>query len=274
MSKKVLSMVVALCMVLGLMSMLPTRAQAASTTAWQDAYVDVLKNPEKYNKDNSLYDGDNYNLYKEHANFSLRDIDNNGVPELIVNWGIGGTHSHFEVYTYDNEVKDCGYIASKSNPLIVSDDPKFPGLFYCSDAYYGSEIHRYATTKGNKLTDDIIWQTTGKPSSDGGERVVTININNETLVAEYRKQKQLPYYSISDFDIANINYNNVKTDGTKATRWYLDGTTWYYLNADGTMKKGWINDNGTWYYCDGSGAMLANTTVDGYILGDSGAWVR
>jgi len=68
------------------------------------------------------------------------------------------------------------------------------------------------------------------------------------------------------------SYN--KAGGTKATGWLQDGAAWYYLNATGVMQTGWINDNGTWYYCNGSGAMLANTTVDGYILSASGAWVK
>lgn len=68
------------------------------------------------------------------------------------------------------------------------------------------------------------------------------------------------------------SYN--KADGTKATGWIQDGSTWYYLNASGVMQTGWVNDNGTWYYCNTSGAMLANTTVDGYVLGDNGAWVK
>ncbi|POO88629.1 hypothetical protein C1H57_25050, partial [Clostridium sp. 2-1] len=37
---------------------------------------------------------------------------------------------------------------------------------------------------------------------------------------------------------------------------------------------GWLNDNGTWYYLNSSGAMLYNTTVDGYVLGSNGAWIR
>ena len=102
-------------------------------------------------------------------------------------------------------------------------------------------------------------------------------------------------------------------DGAKATGWLNDNGTWYYLDAAGTMKTGWVqagawyylnasgamqtgwvNDNGTWYYCNGSGAMqtgwlldgttwyylnangsmAANTTVDGYVLGANGAWVK
>ena len=81
--------------------------------------------------------------------------------------------------------------------------------------------------------------------------------------------------------------------GTMKTGWVQAGS-WYYLNASGAMQTGWVNDNGTWYYCNGSGAMqtgwlldgstwyylnangsmAANTTVDGYVLGANGAWVK
>ena len=86
----------------------------------------------------------------------------------------------------------------------------------------------------------------------------------------------------------------IKADGIMATGWYNDNGTWYYLAGSGAMKTGWVNDNGTWYYLQGSGAMktgwlndngtwyylnasgsmLANTVVDGYKLGASGAWVK
>ena len=66
----------------------------------------------------------------------------------------------------------------------------------------------------------------------------------------------------------------LKADGVMATGWYNDNGTWYYLAGSGAMATGWLNDNGTWYYLAGSGAMLSNTTVDGYRLGASGAWVK
>jgi len=66
----------------------------------------------------------------------------------------------------------------------------------------------------------------------------------------------------------------LKADGVMATGWYQDGATWYHLQSSGAMSTGWLNDNGTWYYLAGSGAMLSNTTVDGYVLGASGAWVK
>ena len=85
-------------------------------------------------------------------------------------------------------------------------------------------------------------------------------------------------------------------NGIMQTGWLNDRGTWYYLESSGAMKTGWLNDNGTWYYLNGSGAMLANqwfqdtdgnwyylqasgamaanTTVDGYVLGANGAWIR
>ena len=62
-------------------------------------------------------------------------------------------------------------------------------------------------------------------------------------------------------------------DGVLATGWNLYNSTWYYLNSDGKMLTGWQNLNGTWYYLKDWGGMAANTTVDGYYLNASGAWV-
>lgn len=41
------------------------------------------------------------------------------------------------------------------------------------------------------------------------------------------------------------------------------------------MQTGWFKDkDGKFYYLNASGAMLKNTTVQGYKLGPSGAWIR
>ncbi|WP_077861434.1 N-acetylmuramoyl-L-alanine amidase family protein, partial [Clostridium sp. BL-8] len=64
----------------------------------------------------------------------------------------------------------------------------------------------------------------------------------------------------------------LNASGAMQTGWFNDNGTWYYLQSSGAMATGWFNDNGTWYYLNASGAMLANTTVDGYVLGASGAW--
>lgn len=63
-------------------------------------------------------------------------------------------------------------------------------------------------------------------------------------------------------------------NGAMQTGWNYIDNNWYCLELSGAMKTGWINDKGTWYYCDESGTMLHNTFVDGYYLGDNGAWTR
>ena len=57
-------------------------------------------------------------------------------------------------------------------------------------------------------------------------------------------------------------------------KWINDNGVWYMIKTDGIMVAGWYNDNGTWYYLNANGAMAANTTVDGYVLGANGAWIK
>lgn len=55
---------------------------------------------------------------------------------------------------------------------------------------------------------------------------------------------------------------------------YIDGC-WYYFNSDGYMKtSSWIETNGKWYFVSDTGSMLRSTTVDGYVLGTDGAWIK
>lgn len=53
----------------------------------------------------------------------------------------------------------------------------------------------------------------------------------------------------------------------------LDGT-WYYLNSYCFAARGWAKVDGKWYFFNDGCAMLANTTVDGYVLSASGAMVE
>jgi len=72
----------------------------------------------------------------------------------------------------------------------------------------------------------------------------------------------------------NGTWYYLTSTGAMKTGWLKDNGTWYYLQSNGAMKTGWLNDNGTWYYFNASGAMLSNTTVDGYVLGANGAWIK
>ena len=62
--------------------------------------------------------------------------------------------------------------------------------------------------------------------------------------------------------------------GAMTTGWQNVGGTWYYMDSTGAMQTGWIFDGSNWYYLYESGAMASNTTVDGYVLNASGAWIN
>ncbi|MFJ7724846.1 SpoIID/LytB domain-containing protein [Neobacillus sp. NPDC097160] len=62
--------------------------------------------------------------------------------------------------------------------------------------------------------------------------------------------------------------------GAMKTGWLKEGTSWYYLDGGGVMKTGWVAVSGSWYYFYSNGIMAANTSIGGYRLGSSGAWIK
>ena len=68
-----------------------------------------------------------------------------------------------------------------------------------------------------------------------------------------------------------MNPNN----GDMQTGWIYTGGCWYYLDPfNGDMKTGWVYDGAHWYYMYQNGAMAYNTTINGYRLNSSGAWIN
>jgi len=102
--------------------------------------------------------------------------------------------------------------------------------------------------------------------------------------------------------------------GAMHTGWLLSGGKWYYLQPNGELRTGWTSINGTWYYFDPSGVMhtgwlelsgkkyflkengamatgwvqisgkwyylnkdgslAVHTVVNGYKVGQDGAWIQ
>ncbi|MGG3564910.1 S8 family serine peptidase [Neobacillus rhizosphaerae] len=62
--------------------------------------------------------------------------------------------------------------------------------------------------------------------------------------------------------------------GAMMTGWLKSGSSWYYLNGNGVMMTGWVKVGTSWYYLYSDGRMAYNTTIQGYKLGASGAWVK
>lgn len=82
------------------------------------------------------------------------------------------------------------------------------------------------------------------------------------------------WYYLTDYSDVDKNTMN-KELGTMKTGWLQKQGKWYFLNNNGAMvSKCWMQINGTWYYFYGDGSMAANTTIGGYYVNSSGAWVK
>jgi len=140
------------------------------TDTWQNAYNDFLRN---YPTD------EEYNF-----KFALRDIDNNGVPELVLldlmPAGID-TFNKCSVYVYTNgEVNQIGWTWLRYGKIMLSDNPNFPGLFTTNGS---SAFHDcYITIKNNEF--DLI-QITDYDWDNNNE--FTINDISDELLNEWIK---------------------------------------------------------------------------------------
>ncbi|MBC8560258.1 InlB B-repeat-containing protein [Fumia xinanensis] len=89
------------------------------------------------------------------------------------------------------------------------------------------------------------------------------------------------YYLYSWGGMANTSWVQIgntwyyfRGNGAMFTGWLQQGTTWYYLKDSGAMATGWNWVGNKCYYFNASGKMAQNTTVGGYKLDASGAWVK
>jgi glucan-binding YG repeat protein len=73
----------------------------------------------------------------------------------------------------------------------------------------------------------------------------------------------------------NGNWYYLGQDGGMKTGWQNVDGEWYYLDSNGIMKTGWIKDfSGKYYYLQTDGVMAKNTKINGYELGNDGAWIK
>ena len=121
----------------------------------------------------------------------------------------------------------------------------------------------FATIGGNIAEDE-------EDNTEDNNTVQTGWVKNSDGTWSYNRDGQ----AVKGQWIQDGNWYYLKEDGIMATGWLNDRGTWYYLNGSGAMQTGWLNDNGTWYYLQSNGAMAVNTTIDGYVLGANGAWIR
>lgn len=138
------------------------------TGDYKVAYIEFLKNEKE-----KLKIEDGYYFY-------LRDLDNNKVPELLVQYYDGKAETQtFSVYSFNEEIYKIGDLNSdlKKSSLHLSDNEKFYGIYY---TWYDNMVRHYGylTLKNNKLK----YQNLGYISwLFNGEHIITLSAQKELL---------------------------------------------------------------------------------------------
>ena len=119
----------------------------AEAKMWPDAYAEFLI---------EFFESDNYYA----TEFSLRDLDENEIPELIIlQFDNNQMTKLLTIYSYNSNVYKIGE-CDNPGPLgsapRFSNNPMFPGLFL---EWYGGGIERfgYLSVKAGKLISEDLW---------------------------------------------------------------------------------------------------------------------
>lgn len=274
--------------------------------------VDGIKYAETvYNYFLTDEDGDKFDLLNNSAkNFSAVSKDKiinyslsgNTVSTQVLNLKTKGSLSYIDAEDGDdidlNDEEKAFDIDSKGNLWALSDDYiyKFNNKgdwekeYKVSDDFIALNVYDKDNLIAWNEDDEIYSIAYSQEASSSNDTSDDTNSNNNSNDQNNAQQTVLRNWQLD----LNGKWSFYKEDGTKATGWYKDGSTWYYMDGNGIMQTGWvksngtwyylkesgamatgwINDRGTWYYLNSAGAMLYNTTVDGYKLGPTGAWIK
>ncbi len=173
-----------------------------------------------------------------------------------------------KVYKVDGSMNELS-VYDKENILVWNEDNEIYSIITKDILNKSEEIK-----EENKVTDNWIQNDDGTwnyLNDDGTKKVGWV----QSLSSKLWYYMNADGVMVSNCWIKdNDKWYHFNENGAMQTGWNYIDNNWYCLEQSGAMKTGWINDKGTWYYCSESGAMLHNTFVNGYYLGDNGAWTR
>ncbi|MCM1244018.1 MAG: hypothetical protein NC293_00055 [Roseburia sp.] len=159
---------------------------------WQDKYADVL---EEKQSDST-----------EPQSFFVKDINNNGVPELI----ICAHGTCLQIYSFDTgELIDIGEHEFYTGTIryLISEDEQYPGIF-CYFVGGGFEHYCYLEYNDN-LEIKELWNKdfTGVSKSLGKKRKKIENISEDKLLI---KESKKVVKKNNDISFLKISENNIK----------------------------------------------------------------
>lgn len=164
---------------------------------WIEAYALFLMDFPALNDDDISY-------------FSLKDLDNNDIPELIIEQrnGSESNYSILTVYAYDNSVYKIGdYKLIGAGGLHVSDQQEFPGLFHCTWGG-GVENFYYLIVNGGELVCEQVLRIDRSGESPKQTELSDNNKLIEEVINVYESSEypnnRLEMYPINDDSISEI----------------------------------------------------------------------
>jgi beta-lactamase regulating signal transducer with metallopeptidase domain len=153
---------------------LPHDNEFTNSGTWRDAYMALLRNPENYDNE----DG-------HHAEaFDLADIDNNGVPELIIAYGdnVTGSYIFGNVYSFNDAVYELGTVNLYYRDAVYSNSIVFPGLF--TDGGRSSMFYAdYWFIEDDELKNHALWEFIYDGNQDGSNTYRELSHNNHLIAA-------------------------------------------------------------------------------------------
>jgi glucan-binding YG repeat protein len=189
--------------------------------------------------------------------------------------------SNGELVTGWNEIDGKWYFFGSPNP----DEPGYNWMQQDS-AFWIDGVRYYVDKSGARAEGWVSYKTEG---TDDEGNVVTgrgwAYFEPDTGAQAWNGWKKIDgkWYIFSQGEMAHdtpVMYDGKEyylgTDGAMVTGWVQDAQgEWYNYGDDGALKTDtWIeDDNGSWYYVDNNGEMARNTEIDGYYVGNDGAWI-
>lgn len=115
----------------------------------------VIKEKERVDYMSFLSDLYNNKSDNDELDFSIKDLDNNGIPDLIIS---KNGMNNITVYTFNDTVVEVGnhFFGTATTRLFYSDNSSYPGMF----SYFaggGLDHYGYITIKDNKLICEELW---------------------------------------------------------------------------------------------------------------------
>lgn len=127
--------------------------------------------------------------------YTVKDLDANGVPELIIKKG-----TELTVYSYEQGIKRFGSydFLTGTTVLLVSDQPSYPGIFYFWVGG-GLEHYGYLSLVGQQIHTEELWNEdfSGITKELGEDRGTILEISKDAdLIREskraYQRKSELP----------------------------------------------------------------------------------